>query len=296
MQASIILVSYNAKDHIADCIRALKAFTTDIEYEVIVSDNGSTDGTQQMLKLQFPWVRLVENKKNIGFGAANNRGAAVAQGDMLFFFNDDTVLTENSVKVAYDYMKEHADVGCLGFHLTFPDGSHQDSVRAYPKRADQMLTLLKLHHAFPNASSLRRYLMSDFDYAKESEVDQVMGACMIIPRYVFEKVHGFDETFFLWFEEVDLQKRIHEELGLKIVYAPITSMIHVKGATFGKNLSVRNQHYFNDSVRNYFQKHESARDTQIIALCTYPAVVLARLVQFLDSRGAQLRTKKNKQF
>jgi GT2 family glycosyltransferase len=215
---------------------------------------------------------------------------------MLFFFNDDTVLTENSVSIAYEYMKEHQDVGCLGFRLTFPDGSHQDSVRAYPQVADQVLTLLKFHHAFPHAQALRRYLMTGFDYTKEQEVDQVMGACMIIPKKVFERVHGFDEHFFLWFEEVDLQKRIHEELGLKIMYAPVTSMIHVKGATFGKNLSLRNQRYFNDSVRTYFQKHESERDARIIAFSTYPAIALARIVQFLDAHGASLRKKKNKQF
>ncbi|MCW1930127.1 MAG: glycosyltransferase family 2 protein [Candidatus Kerfeldbacteria bacterium] len=294
MQASIILVSHNAKDHIADCVRALRAFTTDIEYEVIVSDNGSTDGTQAMLKLQFPWVRLIENKKNLGFGAANNRGAQVAEGDMLFFFNDDTVLTENSVRIAYDYMKQRSEIGCLGFHLTFPDGSHQDSVRAYPKVSDQALTLLKLHHAFPRAKALQRYLLANFDYAKEQEVDQVMGACMIIPHDVFERVGGFDESFFLWFEEVDLQKRIHEELKLKIMYAPLTSMIHVKGATFGKKLSLQNQRNFNESVKTYFQKHESIRDTKIIAFCTYPALALARLVQFLDD-AFQLRKRKNKQ-
>lgn len=294
MDVSILLVSYNAQDHIAECLRSIREHTTGIEYEVIVSDNASTDGTVEMIRQEFPWVRVVENGKNLGFGTANNRGVRVATGRTLIFLNTDTRLTDNLPQRAHAYIQNHPDVGCAGVRFIFPNGRHQDTVRAYPQWTDQALILLKLHHVFPHARALRRYMAVDIDYSREQDVDQVMGACMIIPREVFFSVHGFDEQFFLWFEEVDLQKRIREA-GMRIVYAPLSTLVHLKGATFRKNLAVRNQRYFNESVRTYFRKHDSVLHASVIAVCTWAGLVLAYGVQWIALIGVDMRSKKNAQ-
>lgn len=291
MQVSILIVTYQAVSHIAECLVSIQQHTRDITYEVIVADNHSSDGTVELLRTRFPWVHVIQNEKNLGFGTANNRAAALASGEILFFLNDDTVLTENVVKKGYDRMRVEPDIGCLGLHLVFPDGSHQDSVRAYPGLRDQAMILLKLHHLFPRAKALRRYLCTGFDYAHEHDVDQVMGACMMIPKTIFEQVGGFDERFFLWFEEVDLQKRIREDGLKRIVYTPVAKLVHKKGTTFGKNFSMRNQLYFNDSLRKYMKKHGSLYERSVIAVCTYVALVMSWVIFSLQRFGIGVHKK-----
>ena len=295
MQISVITVSTNSKEHIRNCLTSLRAQTHGIEYEVIVVDNASTDGTPEMVKLDFPWVKLVQNPRNLGFGAANNRGAAVAIGGVLCFYNDDTIHTQNTLPLVYQKMQTDPTIGVLGFHLTFADGSHQDSARRYPTWKDQAIILTKLHNFFPNLKSIRSYLAADMDYSKEQDVDQLMGACMVIRADVFRKVGGFDEEFFVWFEEVDLEKRIHEELGLRCVYWPGTEMIHVKGATFGKVLSVQSQEWFNASMRYYFRKHYGVGQAWSLAALQPLSLLLAGLIQWVRSRGVNVKKLKHGQ-
>lgn len=295
MDISVIIVTMNQKQFLKDCLQSIHEKTKGVDYEVIVSDNGSVDGSNEMVKKDFPWVTLIENKKNLGFGTANNVGAKKASGDVLFFLNDDTQLTENSLKKVYTKVMNEPSIGCLGFHLLFPDGSHQESVRRYPQLSDQAILLTKMHNFFPNLGPIQRYLAQDFDYTKEQDVDQVMGACMIMRKEVFERANGFDEAFFVWFEEVDLQKRIHENQGLRIVYSPFTEMIHVKGATFGKFLSYRAQRLFNDSMRKYFFKHHGIVKTILLILLQPLSIILALLVQTIKKLGVNTRKFKHGQ-
>jgi len=295
MQISVITVSTNSKEHIRNCLSSLRAQTSGVDYEVIVVDNASTDGTPEMVAKEFPWARLIRNERNLGFGTANNRGAAVATGEVLCFYNDDTIQTQNTLKAAYEKMHSDHTIGVLGFRLTFADGSHQDSVRRYPTWRDQAVILTKLHNFFPQLPSITHYLAQDTDYSQEQDVDQVMGACMVVRRDVFQAAGGFDEHFFVWFEEVDLQKRIRDEQGLRIVYSPFTSMIHVKGATFGKVMSLTGQRWFTASMRHYFWKHHGAVQT-VFLTCLQPlSIVLAALVQFAKTRGMNIKKLKHGQ-
>lgn len=285
MDISVVIVTTNSAQHIGNCLRSIAEHTSGVKYEVIVADNGSTDGTVECIKNDYPWVTLVENGANLGFGTANNRGAAKATGDLLFILNDDTILTENSLKKVVEKMRSDSSIGVLGYHLTNPDGSHQDSVRRYPFFWDQFIILTKLHNLFPHLRPIKRYLAQDIDYGREQEVDQVMGACMVMPRTVFEHANGFDERFFVWFEEVDLQKRIKEQQDLRIVYSPVTEMIHVKGATFGRILSLTNQRRFNKSMRQYFFKHYGFFPTCFLVAAQPWSLALAWVVQILKKIG-----------
>lgn len=295
MDISVVIVTTNSAQHIANCLRSIREKTSGVDYEVIVADNGSTDGTIDIIKNDFPWVTLVENGKNLGFGTANNRAAAKATGEYVFICNDDTVLTENSLQIVVEKMRSDLSIGCLGYHLTNPDGSHQDSIRRYPRFLDQAIILTKLHNLMPKLPAVQRYWATDIDYTVEQEVDQVMGACMVMPRTVFEKAGGFDERFFVWFEEVDLQKRVVEEQGRRIVYSPITEMIHVKGATFGRILSATNQKRFNKSMRQYFYKHHNPLSATALVLLQPYALFLAYLIQFIKKRGMKIDKYKHAQ-
>lgn len=275
MQLSVIIVSWNVRDHLRTCLQSIVSHTRDLEYEIIVVDNASHDGSAEMVATEFPDVQLIASNENLGFGKANNRGTEMASGEVVCILNDDTVLQENSLKQMYDKLMAEQDIGCLGCHLINPDGSHQDSVRRYPGLADQLLLLTKLHNLFPKLRPVQRYLAQDIDYTVEQDVDQVMGACMVMRRDVWDAAGGFDERFFVWFEEVDLQKRIREEQGLRIVYSPLTAIVHVKGASFGQVLSVKLQRMFNRSMRQFFWKHYGVLPTTLIAVVQPLSIVLA---------------------
>ncbi len=281
MNVSVIIVTMNAKEYLRRCLDSIKQYSHDIEYEVIVVDNGSTDGTQELLQHEYEHVHSICNNTNLGFGRANNLGAEISTGEVLLFLNDDTEFQENSLKIAYEKMMSENDIGVLGAHLVFPNTSHQDSVRAYPSLVDQLIVLTKIHNFFPSLPAIQRYMCSGFDYKKENDVDQVMGACMFIRKEVFELANGFDERFFVWFEEVDLQRRILKEQRLRIMYSPITEIVHVKGATFSKILSVTNQRRLNRSMRQYFFKHHGVFQGVVISLFQPCSLVLAFIVQVM---------------
>lgn len=259
MDLSIIIVSWNVKDHLRNCIQSIYRYTTNITFEVFVVDNASADGSADMIEQEFPSVRLIRNAENRGFGAANNQAASQAIGEYILFLNDDTEIHSNIFTPLLTRARAVGDassdkLGMLGCQLRNPDGTIQESVRAYPTVMDQTIILLKLHHIFP--SLVQHYMQSDFDYTSEQSVDQVMGAFMLSSKSVLDKVGYFDEGFFAWFEEVDLQQRI-KAAGYSIIYTPLAQCTHVKGASFYQLRKPRAQRMFNASMRYYFKKQHS---------------------------------------
>lgn len=296
MELSVIIVSWNAKEYLRQCLQSIQKFTVGVDYEIIVVDNASHDGSAAMVKAEFPGVRLLSNVRNVGFARANNQGAEIARGEWLFFCNDDVFLTENSLKVLLEKCRHDPQqmIGIIGCHLLFPDGTHQDSVRREPTLRDQILILTKLHHLVPYHPALQHYLAADMDYSKEQDVDQVMGACMMMSKHDFMKLHGFDEKFFLWFEEVDLQRRVRTVLRKRVVYTPATCMVHAKSKSFQQLSSVTNQRRFNASLHWYFQKHVGRKASAVISIMQPLSIVLAMLVTF-SRLWQQLRTSRKHQ-
>lgn len=258
MDLSIIIVSWNVKDLLRTCLQSIYTHTQDIRFEVFVVDNASHDGSAQMVTTEFPQVHLLANTTNQGFGKANNQGLLQATGKYILFLNDDTEISSNIFKQLITHYNELAlagrNIGMMGCRLNNPDHTLQPSVRAYPTVMDQTAILLKLHHVFPNVVS--HYIQTDFDYTKEQVVDQVMGAFMLTTRDILNQTGAFDENFFVWFEEVDLQKRIRNA-GYDILYTPIAACVHVKGASFTQLRKPKAQIMFNRSMRYYFKKHHS---------------------------------------
>lgn len=284
LDISVIIVSWNIRDILDEALASIKQQTTGVQYEVIVVDNASHDGTVEMIQQKHPDVICIANKENRGFGAANNQGAAIAHGKVFAFINGDMRFESNILATALEVLQKQEKVGVLGFHLSFADGSHQDSVRGYPGIWDQLIILSKLHNFFPNLSSIRRYLGADTDYTVGQSVDQVMGACMFIPSDIFERAHGFDERFFVWFEEVDLQRRIHE-MGYVTWYSPEATLIHYKGQSFGQLMPLRLQKIFNKSMRQYFQIHGTRFQWFLICILQPVSMLLALAVQLARSIG-----------
>lgn len=255
MQLSIIIVSWNVKPLLLRCLAAIYRYTANLEFEVFVVDNASPDGSADMVAAEFPQVRLIRNDLNKGFGAANNQALCQATGDQILFLNDDTEIFENIFHILYQKMAALPQtVAVLGCQLKNPDGSIQESVRSFPTVWDQTVILLKLHHLWPKL--IQHYICNNFDYSREQPVDQVMGAFMWARAQPIKAIGGFDEKYFIWFEEVDLQKTLCQQ-GYEVLFTPAVSCLHVKGQSFQQVRKPKAQLMFNKSLRYYFQKKHS---------------------------------------
>ncbi|MDZ7798396.1 MAG: glycosyltransferase family 2 protein [Patescibacteria group bacterium] len=279
LELSIIIVSWNVSKHLNICLNSIYKNSENIEFEIIVIDNNSKDNTLSLIKKKFPQVKLISNKKNFGFATAVNQGLAQSKGKYLLLLNPDTVLLPDTLKKSLTYMKKNHFTGVMGPKILNSDLSLQPSCRRFPTTLSQTLILLKIHHIFPKLRSLRKYLMQDFDYKESKEVDQVMGAYFLIRRSVLEKVGGFDENFYILFEEVDFCRRV-KEVGLKVDFYPLVKIIHHGGESFKKVKSIRSQINFNRSLLYYFKKYHSSFSYYWLALLTPLSLFLALLTPF----------------
>ncbi|MBI4406957.1 MAG: glycosyltransferase family 2 protein [Candidatus Kerfeldbacteria bacterium] len=252
VDVSIIIVSWNVREQLRACLQSIQTHSAGVICEVIVVDNASHDESADMVAKDFPAVRLIRNDKNLGFGAANNQGVKLAQGECVLFLNDDCELTGNIFPALVGLFQSKQKLGMVGVKLLNRDGSNQPSVRAWPGVLNQTVIQLKLHHLFPRL--VNRYLMTDFNYSTAAAVPQVMGAFMCMPLSLAKQYGPFDEDFFVWFEEIDLQLRLQRD-GYVVWYEPSLVCIHAKGQSFQQLARPNAQRLFNRSLRTYMRKH-----------------------------------------
>ncbi len=254
LDVSIVILNWKVKDLLRRCLASVYAHTKGVQFEVLVVDNDSADGSVEMIAREFPQATLIVNNRNIGFAAGNNPAIARAQGSFILLLNPDTELQEDAITKMVTWMRKNPHAAIMGPRLQNTDGTLQESVRAFPTIVSQALIMLKLHHVFPKVSALKKYFAKDFDYRKSEIVDQVMGAAFMIRRSVLEQIGLLDERFFIWFEEVDYCKRA-KDAGLEVWYVPCASVTHHGGESFGQVFGPKKQQMFNDSLRKYFLKH-----------------------------------------
>jgi len=245
MELSIIIISWNVEKLLRECLNSLFLYTKNIDFEVFVVDNNSQDQTLEMVKKDFPQVKLIINQKNEGFAKANNQAIKQAQGKYILLLNPDTEFIENAAAKALKFMEENQDVDIVGCKLLNTDKTLQPSVRSFPTIYSSLIQLLKLHHVFKKKKILKKYLCVNFDYEKTQLVDQVMGAFLM-----FKKELGLlDEHYYLWLEEVDLCRR-----AKKVYYIPITQIVHHGNSSFKQVKTIKKQKYFYQSLLYYFKK------------------------------------------
>jgi GT2 family glycosyltransferase len=251
---------------------SIKIFLKDFEeYEVIVVDNASDDKSADMVKKFFPWVRLVENDANIGFGSACNMGSDKSTGDILAFINPDVRFqSATSVTEVLSFFAEQPNVAIVGPKLLFDNGVIQPSVRRFPTPLTMVLMLLKLGRLSGRLTAWKRYNYSNFNYQAMRSVDQVMGAALFIRREIFIEVGRFDQNFFVWFEEVDLCKRV-KEAGYLVFFLPDMIMYHSKSRAFAQQSILARQINFSNSARYYAWKHFSIITRLIVGLVSWLA-------------------------
>jgi GT2 family glycosyltransferase len=227
---SIVIVSFNARDHLARCLSSIYQHEAD-DFEVVVVDNASQDGSADLVAKEFAAARLLRNKRNTGFAAAANLGADAAAGDVVLFLNPDSELTADAFSAPAALLRNNPDIGALGIKVLNPDGSLQLSVRRFPGLNTALFNRYSLFtRLLPRNRYSSSYLMTDWDHAQISDVDWLSGACLMTTRAVLDRVGPFDEGFFWGFEDVDFCQRLHRA-GLRVVYDPETSVVHAIGAS-----------------------------------------------------------------
>lgn len=281
MDLSIIIVCWKVKNLLKKCLESIYHETKNIKFEVFVIDNDSQDGTDEMVKKNFPRIKLIVNYKNVGFARANNQAIQEAKGDFVLLLNPDTEIIENALEKMVSFMKKNQEVGIAGCQLLNPDGTIQPSARKLPDLLSHIIILLKLHNFLPHLKSIKNYYMLNWPHNQVKEVDQIMGAFFLIRYEVIRKIGLLDNNFFIWYEEVDYCQRV-KKAGWKVIYTPEAHIIHKKGKSFEQQFPIKKQLIFNKSILYYFKKHKPLWN-YIILLILYPiSILLACLVQLFN--------------
>lgn len=231
---SVIILNYNTKDLLNDCLNSLNKVKSEVNFEVIVCDNGSTDGSIEMLKKSFKNVVLVENNANLGFAKGNNTARKIVKGEYILFLNSDTVVYKNTIFETLNYLKKHPDVGGVTCKLVLPNNDlDRDARRSFPTPFVALTHFSFLDRLFPHSELLSKYWYGYINPDITHEIDVIQGAYFMSPKKILDKVDWFDEEYFLDAEDIDLSYKI-KMLGYKLVYFPKVKILHIKGATKGK--------------------------------------------------------------
>ncbi|HWA07628.1 MAG TPA: glycosyltransferase [Ignavibacteria bacterium] len=235
---SVIIVNYNVKELLEQCINSIFSASTKLDVEVIIVDNNSFDGSVQYIKEKFPGnprLKIIESPVNMGFAKANNLGAREAEGEYLLILNPDTILQEDTLDKSLEFYKSVKDIGALTCKLILPNGKLDLACRrSFPTPSVAVYRILGLSRIFPKSKLFGKYNLTYLDENETYEVDAIVGAYMLIKKDVYEKVKGFDEDYFMYGEDLDLCFRI-KKAGYRIFYYPKTSIIHYKGESTKKS-------------------------------------------------------------
>ena len=224
-ELSIIILNYNTKELLEDCLNSVKDHMSEVNLEVIVSDNASNDGSPEMIKKKFPWVKYTEGP-NEGFSKGNNRARNLVEGEMVLFLNPDTVVHKDVFAKTTKFLKEHKDAGAVTCKLVLANGKLDKDIRRrfpIPRIAFEHLAL----------GLNKNYWYEDIPETETHEVEAIQGAFFLTWKKILDKVGWFDEEYFFDGEDIDLCYQIHKA-GYKLYYYPETIVTHLKGVTKGK--------------------------------------------------------------
>lgn len=257
MKLSIVIICWNDLKVIGDCLHSIYAGTHEIEFEVIVSDNSSTDGSVAFISQNYPQVRVVENRANLGFAKGNNAGIRHTTGQYVLILNPDTIVHERALDKLVAFAEGHPKAGAFGCRVLNPDGSYQVSARLFPTIQRYWVAALYLRHL---ASLSDLFVYEEYPGWKgetERPIDWQSGCCVMVRSDVLKTLGGFDEQFFYHFEEVDLCRRIWNA-GYPILFTPAATIIHLGGQSVSR-FPVRFEIEKHRSRYRYFYKHFGTR-------------------------------------
>ena len=249
IDVSVVIVNWNTKDLLKNCLNSVYQTIHDLTFEIIVVDNASSDGSLEMLQKDFPEVIKIGNLENKGFGAANNQAFAVMKGKYALLLNTDALLTPDAVSRLWTFCEANSQAAIVCGQLLNVDGSKQNSIASFPSLLTLATNTSLLEYLFPQKFPSKRY-----DHAGPVEVDSAIGACMMIRKKAMDEAGVFDERYFFFFEETDLAYTMHQS-GWKTYHIPDAFIYHLQGQSIGAN--VRSRIEFYRSRYKFFSKWHS---------------------------------------
>jgi GT2 family glycosyltransferase len=269
---SICIVNWNTEVVLKGCLQSVYQRAQGIAYEIFVVDNGSVDGSVEMVKNLFPEVCLILNQRNKGFAAANNQALRLAKGRYILFLNPDTLIHDGALKRMVQFMEEHPEAGAIGCKLLNPDGSIQHSIRQFPSFIVALLGSTILERLPFFRGKMKNFKMKGFTFDRMEEVDAVCGAALMVRKDLLDEVGEMDEAYFMFIEELDLCRRIKAR-GDTIYFLPNAVITHLGGES-------RNQYPGGmtiiglNSLFRYFTKFEGPQKTLLFKMFYKPLFLL----------------------
>lgn len=286
MDLSVIIVSWNTRQILRDCLESVTRQQTSAISEIWVIDNASSDGSAQMVREAFPDVHLIENSENVGFARANNAAIAASTGRYVLLLNSDTVVHPGAFDALVNFLDQHPEAGAAGPLTLNPDGSLQISCYPSPTVARELWFLLHLDRLRPYGS----YDMANWNTAQPRAVDAVLGACFLVRRAVLEQVGVLDPSYFMYSEEIDLCYRIRRA-GWRIYWTPQAKIVHYGGQSTRQVAASMFMQLYRSKVL-FFRKNQgrvaAAAYKLVLLAVTLPRLVLTPLT-WLEPRDRRQR-------
>ena len=255
MKLSVVIVNYNVKYFLEQCLNSLEQAATGIDYETIVVDNASTDGSTEYITARFPKVKWMACRENNGFSKGNNIAIAQAKGEYILLLNPDTIVSKEAIVDCIDFMDNNADAGACGVYMLRTDGTFApESRRGLPTPFVAFCKMSGLSKIFPKSRTFGRYYMQYLDKNEANPIEIISGAYMMLRHKTIKKTGALDEDFFMYGEDIDLSYRILKG-GYRNYYLPLR-ILHYKGESTNKS-TYRYVHTFYRAMQLFFKKHYS---------------------------------------
>ncbi|MHC4551329.1 MAG: glycosyltransferase family 2 protein [Planctomycetota bacterium] len=264
VDVSIIIVNWNTRQLLEDCLRSIERTTGNVAYEVVVIDNASQDDSAQMVKDKFPDVRLIENNDNRGFSAANNQGMTVAQGEYVLLLNSDTVVLDDAIEKTIAFARQSTTAAVVGCRVLNPDRTLQPTCFRFPSVLNLFLSTTYLYKMFPKSEFFGRERMTWWNRDDVRQVDVVTGCFMLVRREAIEQVGAMDENFYFYGEETDWCCRF-KQAGWKCLFTPDAEIIHLGGQSSQK-VRVQSDMQLRASLLQFMKKHRS-KGAYLVSCC-----------------------------
>jgi len=245
---SVSIVAFRTPDLVRRCLTALAAERGSLEIDVTVVDNASNDGSVDLVRSEFPWVSVIANSRNVGFGAAHNQVLRHARGRYWLVLNSDAAPRQGALRTLVVALDADSSLAVAGPKLLHPDGTVQPSRRRFPIAATLFLESTQLQRFWPDNAVLRRYYVEDRGDDDAQDVDWLVGACLCLRPEAIHEVGLFDERFFMYSEETDLCRRLRAR-GWRVRYVPRAEVVHLEGGSSRTDLAARDQRFQSSKLR-----------------------------------------------
>ncbi len=273
MQLSIIIVNYNVKYFLEQCLHSVLKACNKVKSEILVVDNNSSDGSRDFLEARFPEVSFTWNSNNIGFAKANNQALSVAKGEYILFLNPDTLVPEDCFEKCIQFFQSNESTGALGIRMIDGSGKFlKESKRAFPSPMTSLYKLSGLAGLFPKSKTFAKYHLGNLTEKENHKVDVLAGAFMMIPAKVLAEIGNFDERFFMYGEDVDLSFRI-QKTGYDNYYFAESTIIHFKGEST-KRGSLNYVRLFYRAMSLFVKKQYSGRKAGIYIFLMQAGIIV----------------------